>query len=142
MVWSCNLSRCTAGIATKVGGYGRAKVAALPGRGMKMAMNTAVGMLIVNKGEGNLVVVHAGFNDALGRRGKDLTTHTEEGVKQLRVVTSEMVHIVMCTIAEVRGRGAVQEANRIIRRLSSKKGYEVMNVKSAVYQEAASTMGD
>ncbi|KAG0410374.1 hypothetical protein HPB47_012519 [Ixodes persulcatus] len=40
----------------------------------------------------------------LGKGNWNLATHNEEGEKQLRIKTSGMVHIVACTVPEVRGR--------------------------------------
>ncbi|KAG0410245.1 hypothetical protein HPB47_012638 [Ixodes persulcatus] len=123
---TCNAGKTKGKRAESVGGRdrqrsrGRAKVAALPGRGMKEVMGTAVEMFTVNKGDENLVVVHAGLNDVLGRRGRGLATHIEDGVKQGRGVGTEC---------------AVQEVNRTMKRLSSKNGYEVMNVNRELYQE-------
>ncbi|KAG0415782.1 hypothetical protein HPB47_007042 [Ixodes persulcatus] len=114
------------------GEMGEKKVAALQGTGMKELMDTAAEMLTVNKGEENFVVVHAGLNDVFSRRGMALATHIEKGVKQLRVITSGMAHIVMCSIPEVRGRGVGTggQSRRLTgpSRDSSKNGYEVMNV--------------
>ncbi|KAG0427528.1 hypothetical protein HPB47_025429 [Ixodes persulcatus] len=90
-----NVSRCTAGIASRVWGDKRVKVAAFPGRGMKEVMDTAVEMLTVNKVEENLLRVE----------GEGTWPHIEEGVRQLKVIASGMAHIVMCIIPEVRGRG-------------------------------------
>lgn len=53
-------------IASRVGGDEKVKIAALPGRGMKEVMDTAVEILTVKKGAENLVVVHAELNDVLG----------------------------------------------------------------------------
>ncbi|KAG0420887.1 hypothetical protein HPB47_003203 [Ixodes persulcatus] len=76
-------------------------------------------------------------------RGRDLATNIDEGVKQLRVITSEMVHITMCTIPEVSGQvsteRAVQKANGTIERLSSNNRYEGTNLNREVYQKSPIT---
>ncbi|KAG0426682.1 hypothetical protein HPB47_026212, partial [Ixodes persulcatus] len=86
----------------------------------------------------NLVVVHAGLNDALKVRGHNLGKQIEAGVSKLSVA-SEEVHILMCTIPEVeRQSGTMEmtilEANGRIRLQADRLGYDVMEVNKEVYQ--------
>ncbi|CAN7938146.1 unnamed protein product, partial [Ixodes hexagonus] len=134
---SSNVTRCTAGVRSRVGGEEKVKVAAYPGKCMSEVMESAKELVWENQGGGgggNLVIVHAGLTDLLRGRGHNLGRQIEAGVRKLREA-AEKVHIVMCTIPEVQRqarvieRGAV-EANWLGREL----GYQVMGVNREVYQ--------
>ncbi|KAG0441849.1 hypothetical protein HPB47_015829, partial [Ixodes persulcatus] len=61
-------------------------------------MDTTEEMLTVNKREENLLIIHTGLNDILGRRRRGLSTRIKEAVNQLRVITSKMVQSAVRTI--------------------------------------------
>lgn len=140
VVGSSNVARCREGIGSKVEDDERVKVVTRPGKGMKEVIESAVAILQENKAAESLVMVHAGLNDVLNRKGGDLGAHIREGVRQLRKV-KENVHIVLCTIPEVRGQTVqtereVREANNVIEALRFQHRYEVMDINREVRQRS------
>ncbi|CAN8003082.1 unnamed protein product [Ixodes hexagonus] len=139
VVGSSNVTRCVAGVRSRVGGEEKVKVAAYPGKCMSEVMESAKELVWENQGGGgNLVIVHAGLNDVLRGRGHNLGRQIEAGVRKLREA-AEKVHIVMCTIPEVQRQAkvierGVVEANWVIGQLGRKLGYQVMEVNREVYQ--------
>lgn len=140
VVGSSNISRwCVPGVKSRVGGQERVKVVACPGKCMSEVMESTKEMVWENQRGENLVIVHAGLNDVLRGRGHNVGRQIEAGVKKLREA-AEKVHIVMCTIPEVQRQAkvierAVVEANREIRQLGTRLGYQVMEVNREVYRE-------
>ncbi|CAN7992755.1 unnamed protein product [Ixodes hexagonus] len=117
VVGSSNVTRCVAGVRSRVGGEEKVKVAAYAGKCMRE-------LVWENQGVGNLVIVHAGLNDVLRGRGHNLGRQIEAGVRKLREA-AEKVHIVMCTIPEVQRQAKVTErgvveANWVIGQLGRK----------------------
>ncbi|CAN7998792.1 unnamed protein product, partial [Ixodes hexagonus] len=140
VVGSSNVTRCVAGVRSRVGGEEKERVAAYPGKCMSEVMESAKELVWENQGGGgeNLVIVHAGLNDVLRGRGHNLGRQIEAGVRKLREA-AEKVHIVMCTIPEVQRQAkvierGVVEANWVIGQLGRKLGYQVMEVNREVYQ--------
>ncbi|CAN7945465.1 unnamed protein product, partial [Ixodes hexagonus] len=137
VVGSSNVTRCVAGVRSRVGGE-KVKVAAYPGKCMSEVVESAKELVWENQGGENLVIVHAGLNDVLRGRGHNLGRQIEAGVRKLREA-AEKVHIVMCTIPEVQRQAkvierGVVEANWVIGQLGRKLGYQVMEVNREVYQ--------
>ncbi|CAN7948692.1 unnamed protein product, partial [Ixodes hexagonus] len=138
VVGSSNVTRCVAGVRSRVGGEEKVKVAAYPGKCMSEVVESAKELVWENQGGENLVIVHAGLNDVLRGRGQNLGRQIEAGVRKLREA-AEKVHIVMCTIPEVQRQAkvierGVVEANWVIGQLGRKLGYQVMEVNREVYQ--------
>ena len=144
MVWvvgSSNVTRCKAAVIKGVGYDQRVQVVAMPGKCFSEVMEEAKDRMWANMKGRNLVVVHAGVNDVLNGKGRYLGKQIEAGVKKLRTL-SEGVHIVLCTIPEVRGRGPeierqVVEANALIRQMKETLRYDVMDVNQEVYGTGA-----
>ncbi|KAG0423869.1 hypothetical protein HPB47_000359 [Ixodes persulcatus] len=85
-----------------------------------------------------ILLTLAGLNDVLKGRSQNLARQIEVGLRKLREV-SETVHVEICTVPEVRGQSLqierrVVEANRVIRGLSRRFGYGVMEVNRVVYE--------
>ncbi|CAN7977832.1 unnamed protein product, partial [Ixodes persulcatus] len=146
IVGSSNISRCAAGIKSKVGGEERVKVRVHPRKCMSEVMESAKNMVWDNHQGENLVVVHAGLNDILGGRGHNLGRQLDAGVRKLREA-AEKVHIVMCTILEVQRQAwgtkrVVVEANKVIKQLAEKLGHDVMEVNREAYQRGTANSFD
>ncbi|KAG0444340.1 hypothetical protein HPB47_013907 [Ixodes persulcatus] len=140
VIGSSNVARCREGIRSKVEDDERVKVVTRPGKRMKDVLECAAAILQENKAAESLVMVHAGLNDVLNRGGGDLGAHIREGVRQLRKV-KENVHIVLCTIPEIRGQTEqtereVREANNVIEALRFQHRYEVMDINREVRQRS------
>ncbi|XP_075545732.1 uncharacterized protein LOC142579425 [Dermacentor variabilis] len=115
---------------------GRVQVEAQAGKGMAEAM-TKAREVVGDSTEGDLVIMHAGLNDVLKGRSQCLEKHTETGLRKLREASGR-VHVTICTIPEGQGQTdqierRVVEANRVIRSLSRRLAYSVMEVNRDVY---------
>ncbi|CAN8000797.1 unnamed protein product [Ixodes pacificus] len=140
IVSSSNISRCVAGIKSKVGGEERVQVSVHPAKCISEVMESFKNMVGDNQQWENLVVVHAGLNDVLRGRGHNLGRQLEAGVRKLREA-AENVHIVMCAIPKVQRQAwgteqGVVEANKVIKQLAEKLGYDAMEVNREVYRRA------
>ncbi|KAM7297475.1 hypothetical protein ISCGN_022626 [Ixodes scapularis] len=110
------------------------------------AMTTAREGVWDNREGRNLVIVHAGLNDVLKGRSQNLGKQLNVGMRKLRDV-SENVHVVVCTIPEVRGQSGaterrVVEANRVIKGMSRQLRYDVMEVNREVYEAGSRPFAD
>ncbi|XP_075534072.1 uncharacterized protein LOC142567808 [Dermacentor variabilis] len=137
VIGDSNVGRAEQGVIARVKADGRVQVEAQAGKGMAEAM-TKVRELVGDSTESDsLVILHAGLNDVVKGRSQDLERHIETGLSKLREASGR-VHVTICTIPEVRGQTyqverRVVEANRVIRSLSGRLGYSVMEVNRDVY---------
>ncbi|CAN7949932.1 unnamed protein product [Ixodes pacificus] len=86
----------------------------------------------------DLVVLHAGLNDVFRGRSQNLGHQPHVGLRELRGINKN-VHVVICTIPEVRGQSLqterrVIEANRIIKGMSRELKYGVVEINREVYE--------
>ncbi|CAN7978646.1 unnamed protein product [Ixodes persulcatus] len=138
VVGDSNITRVREGLLDRVKGDGRVNVVAQSGKCMVDAMAKAKDEVWENREGENLVVIHAGLNDVLKGRSQNLARQIELGLRKLREV-SEAVQVEICTVPEVWGQSLqiekrVVEANRMIRGLSRRFGYGVMEVNRVVYE--------
>ncbi|KAM7284959.1 hypothetical protein ISCGN_031957 [Ixodes scapularis] len=99
-----------------------------------------------NRERRNLVIFHAGLNDVLKGRSQNFGKQLNVGIRKLRDV-SENVHVVVCTIPEVRGQSGlterrVVEANGVIKGTSRQLRYDVMEVNREVYEAGSRPFAD
>ncbi|KAG0416428.1 hypothetical protein HPB47_006423 [Ixodes persulcatus] len=125
VVGSSNVARCREGIRSKVEDDERVKVVT---RDYETECPTSLNSWCTRG------------NDVLNRGGGELGAHIREGVRQLRNV-KENVHIVLCTIPEIRGQTEqtereVREANNVIEALRFQHRYEVMDINREVRQRS------
>ncbi|KAM7303260.1 hypothetical protein ISCGN_013233 [Ixodes scapularis] len=123
VVGSSNVARVKRGVHNRVKGDQRVTVEVQPGKCMVDAMTAAREGVWDNREGRNLVIVHAGLNDVLKGRSQSLGKQLNVGIRKLRDV-SKNVHVVVCTIPEVRGQSGVTErrvvkANRVIKDVGS-----------------------
>ena len=138
VVGDSNITRVKEGLLARVKEDGRANIVAQSGKCIVDAMAKAKEEVWDNREGENLVVVHAGLNDVLKGRSQNLGRQIEVGLRKLREV-SETVQVQICTIPEVWGQSLqtekrVVEANRVIRGMSRRLGYGVMEVSRVVYE--------
>ncbi|KAM7313215.1 uncharacterized protein ISCGN_003097 [Ixodes scapularis] len=138
VVGDSNIARVEEGVLAKVRADRRVKVEAQSGKCIVDAMAKAREVVWDNMENENLVVIHAGLNDVLKGRSQNLERQLEVGLRKLREA-SEKVHVTICTIPEVQGQSSgmeriVVEANRVIRGMSRRLGYGVMEVNRDVYE--------
>ncbi|KAG0426490.1 hypothetical protein HPB47_026400, partial [Ixodes persulcatus] len=134
------------GVLNRVKGDQRVTVEVQPGKCMVDAMTTAREGVWDNREGRNLVIVHAGLNDVLKGRSQNLGKQLNVGMHKLRDV-SENVHVVVCTIPEVRGQSGVMErrvfeANRVIQGMSRQLRYDTMEVNREVYEAGSRPFAD
>ncbi|XP_037572575.2 uncharacterized protein LOC119455246 [Dermacentor silvarum] len=137
VVGDSNVARVEEGVLTTVKADGRVKVEAQSGKCMVDAMAKAQTVVWGNLEHEHLVVIHAGLNDVLKGRSQNLNRQLEVGLRKLREASAN-VHVTIRTIPEVQGQASgmersVAEANRVIRGLSRRLGYGVMDVNWDVY---------
>ncbi|KAH7969950.1 hypothetical protein HPB52_023083 [Rhipicephalus sanguineus] len=138
VVGDSSVARVEQGVLTTVKADRRVKVEAQSGKCMTDALAKAQ-ELVGDSMEGeNLVIIHAGLNDALKGKSQNLQRQLEDGVHKLREA-SEGVHVTICTIPEVWGQSGgmerrVIEGNCVIRGMSRQLGYSVMEVNKDVYE--------
>ena len=133
-----NVNRIKVGVLTRVKGDKRVTVVAQPGKCMVDAMAEAKEFVWANREGRDLVVVHAGLNDVFRGRSQNLGHQLHVGLRELRGI-NENVHVVICTIPEVRGQSLqterrVIEANRIIKGMSRQLKYGVVEINREVYE--------
>lgn len=93
----------------------RVQVEHMPGRSFSEVMDRAKHRIWDNMKRKKLVVIHARVNDVHKMKGRHLGKQIETGVAKLRAV-SEGVHIGLCTIPKVQGRGQ-KVADGVIRKM-------------------------
>ncbi|KAM7310286.1 hypothetical protein ISCGN_007199 [Ixodes scapularis] len=146
VVGSSNVARVRRGVHNRVKGDQRVTVEVQPGKCMVDAMTAAREGVWDNREGRNLVIVHAGLNDVLKGRSQNLGKQLNVGIRKLRDV-SENVHVVVCTIPEVRGQSGlterrVVEANGVIKGMSRQLRYDVMEVNREVYEAGSRPFAD
>ncbi|KAM7290262.1 hypothetical protein ISCGN_026909 [Ixodes scapularis] len=146
VVGSSNVARVRRGVHNRVKGDQRVTVKVQPGKCMVDAMTAAREGVWDNREGRNLVIVHAGLNDVLKGRSQNLGKQLNVGIRKLRDV-SENVHVVVCTIPEVRGQSGlterrVVEANGVIKGMSRQLRYDVMEVNREVYEAGSRPFAD
>ncbi|XP_075550142.1 uncharacterized protein LOC142583541 [Dermacentor variabilis] len=137
VIGDSNVRRAEQGVMARVNADGRVQVEAQAGKSMAEAMTKAREVVWDSTESDSLVIMHAGLNDVLKERSQDLERHIETGLSKLREVSGR-VHVTICTISEVQGQTyqigrRVVKANRVIRSLSGRLGYSVMEVNRDVY---------
>lgn len=138
VVGDSNVSRIKVGVLTRVKKDERVTVVAQPGKCLVDAMAEAKEFAWGNREGRDLVVVHAGLNDVFRGRSQNLGHQLHVGLRELRGI-NENVHVVICTIPEVRGQSLqterrVIEANRIIKEMSRRLNYGVVEINREVYE--------
>ncbi|XP_077501564.1 uncharacterized protein LOC144112638 [Amblyomma americanum] len=138
VVGDSNVARVEGGVLTAVKADRRVQVEAQSGKCMVDAMARAREVVVGSMDGEHLVVIHAGLNDVLQGRSQNLETQLEVGMRRLREA-SESVHVTICTVPEVQRQAReterrVVETNRVIRLLSRRLRYEVMEVNREVYE--------
>ncbi|CAN8011006.1 unnamed protein product [Ixodes pacificus] len=141
VVGDSNVARIVEGVLGKVKEDKRVRVEAQPGKYMVDAIAKAEELLWDNMEGENLVLIHAGLNDVLNGRSKNLGKQIEAGLGKLRAV-SERVHVEICTIPRVRGQSLdierrVIEANRVIKGLSRRLEYGIKEINWEVYADGS-----
>ncbi|XP_072141015.1 uncharacterized protein [Dermacentor andersoni] len=137
VVGDSNVGRAEQGMMVRVKADGRVQVEVQAGKGMAEAMTKARKVVGDSMESDSLVVMHAGLNDLLQGRSQDLEMQIETGLSKLREASGR-VHVTICTIPEVQGQTyqverRVVEANRVIKSLSGRLGYSVMEVNRDLY---------
>ncbi|XP_070380721.1 uncharacterized protein [Dermacentor albipictus] len=137
VIGDSNVGRAEQGVMARVKVDGRVQVEVQAGKGMAEAMTKAREVVGVSTESDSLVIMHSGLNDVLKGRSQDLQRHIETGLRKLREASGR-VHVTICTIPEVQGQAyqverRVVEANRVIRSLSGRLGYSVMEVNRDTY---------
>ncbi|XP_070387985.1 uncharacterized protein [Dermacentor albipictus] len=137
VIGDSNVGRAEQGVMARVKADGRVQVEVQAGKGMAEVMTKAREVVGVSTESDSLVIMHSGLNDVLKGRSQDLERHIETGLSKLREASGR-VHVTICTIPEVQGQAyqverRVVEANRVIRSLSGRLGYSVMEVNRDVY---------
>ncbi|XP_072142115.1 uncharacterized protein [Dermacentor andersoni] len=137
VIGDSNVGRAEQGVMARVKADGRVQVEVQAGKGMAEAMTKAREVVGDSTESDSLVIMHAGLNDVLKGRNQDLERPIETGLSKLREASGR-VHVTICTIPEVQGHSyqverRVVEANRLIRSLSGRLGYSVMEVNRDVY---------
>lgn len=146
VVGSSNVARVKRGLLNRVKGDERVTVEVQRGKCMVDAMTAACEGVWDNREGRNLVIVHAGLNDVFKGRSQNLGKQLNVGMRKLRDL-SENVHVVVCTIPEVRGQSGlterrVVEANRVIKGMSRQLRYDVMEVNREVYEAGSFPFAD
>ncbi|XP_072142326.1 uncharacterized protein [Dermacentor andersoni] len=137
VIGDSNVGRAEQGVMARVKADGRVQVEAQAGKGMAEGM-TKAWEVVGDSTEGDSgVIMHAGLNDVVKGRSQELERHIETRLSKLREASGR-VHVTICTIPEVQGQTyqverRVVEANRVIRSLSGRLGYNVMEVNRDVY---------
>ncbi|XP_075526555.1 uncharacterized protein LOC142558286 [Dermacentor variabilis] len=137
VIGDSNVRRAEQGMMARVKVDGRVQVEAQAGKGMAEAMTKAGEEVGDSTESDSMVIMHARLNDVLKGRSQDLERHIETGLSKLREASGR-AHVTICTIPEVQGQTyqierKVVEANRVIRSLSGRLGYSVMEVNRDVY---------
>ncbi|XP_077522968.1 uncharacterized protein LOC144133696 [Amblyomma americanum] len=138
VVSDSNVARVERGVLTTVKADRRVQVEAQSGKCMVDAVAKGQEVVGGNMDVEHLVVIHAGLNDVLKGRSQNLEKQLEVGMRRLRAA-SESMHVTICTIPEVQRQASeterrVVEANRVIKLMSRRLGYGVMEVNREVYE--------
>ncbi|XP_070388000.1 uncharacterized protein [Dermacentor albipictus] len=138
VIGDSNVGRAEQGVMARVKADGRVQVEAQARKRMAEAMTKAREVVWVSTESDSLVIRHSGLNDVLKGRSQDFEKHIETGLSKLREASGR-VHVTICTIPEVQDQAyqverRMVEANRVIRSLSGRLGYSVMEVNRDVYR--------
>ncbi|XP_077500050.1 uncharacterized protein LOC144110842 [Amblyomma americanum] len=138
VVGDSNVARVEGGVLTTVKANRRVQVEAQSEKFMVDAMAKAQEVVGGSMDGEHLVVIHAGLNDVLKGRSQNLEKQLEVGMGRLREA-SESAHVTICTIPEVQKQASeterrIVEANRVIRLMSLRLRYGVMEVNKEVYE--------